>query len=254
MLTDWVEAQLFTFLATFVRFGAAMVFLPGIGESFVSIRTRLLLALAISFVATPIVADSLPNLPADVGTMFLFIFAEVLVGVFIGLLARCLFAALTTAGTIIAFQTGLSSAMLFDPSSNQQNAITGAILSMCGMAMLFITNLHHAFIAGLVDSYGLFPAGAIPDVGAMADTFAQTVSKSFGLAMQLAAPFILLNTALNVAVGLLARLMPQLQVFFLMLPLQIGLSLIVLTLAISGAMLWFFQTFDAHTAGLFMAP
>ncbi|MEZ5669584.1 MAG: flagellar biosynthetic protein FliR [Alphaproteobacteria bacterium] len=254
MLTDWVDTQLFTFFAVFTRFGAAMVFLPGIGESFVSVRARLMLALSISMVATPVVAAAVPALPADIPGLVLFLFAEVLVGVFIGLLARTLFSALSTAGTIIAFQSGLSAAMLFDPSSNQQNAISGAILSMCGMAMLFITNLHHAFISGLVDSYGLFPAGGIPDAGAMADTFAHMVARAFGLAMQLAAPFILLNMALNVAVGLLARLMPQLQVFFLMIPLQIGLSLIVLALAIAGAMLWFFQTFDAQTAGLFVLP
>ena len=144
--------------------------------------------------------------------------------------------------------------MLFDPSSNQQNAITGAILSMTGMVMLFVFNLHHAFIVGMIDSYSLFPAGGIPDPGDMADTFAMMVAKSFGLAMQIAAPFILLNTAINVAVGLLARLMPQLQVFFLILPVQIGLSLIILALAIGGAMLWFFQSFQADTTGLFVAP
>lgn len=254
MLSDWVEIQLFTFLAVFVRLGAAMMFLPGFSETFVTTRARLLLAMGISAVASPVVASNVPDLPPDVGGLFIFLFAEITIGVFIGLLARVLFNALATAGTIIAFHAGLSSAMLFDPSSNQQNAISGAILSMTGMVLLFVLNLHHAFIMGLVDSYGLFPAGSIPMPGDMADTFAMMVAKSFALAMQIAAPFILLNTAINVAVGLLARLMPQLQVFFLVLPVQIGLSLIILALAISGAMLWFFQNFEAETTGLFLMP
>ncbi|MGF1625634.1 MAG: flagellar biosynthetic protein FliR [Alphaproteobacteria bacterium] len=254
MLTDWVEIQLFAFLAVFTRLGAAMMFLPGFSETFVTVRSRLLLALAISFAATPLVAAEIPALPPDVGGLALFLAAEATIGVFIGILARVLFGALSTAGTIIAFQAGLSSAMLFDPSSNQQNAITGAILSMTGMVLLFVLNLHHAFIVGLVESYGLFPAGSVPEPGDMADTFAMMVAHSFALAMQIAAPFILLNTAINVAVGLLARLMPQLQVFFLILPVQIGLSLIILALAVAGAMLWFFQSFEAETAGLFLLP
>lgn len=254
LITDFVEFQLFAFLAIFARLGAAMMFMPGFGESFVPVRARLLLALAITFVATPAISADMPEMPADIGGLVVFLFAEITVGVLIGLLARTLFTALSAAGTIIAFHAGLSSAMLFDPSSNQQNAITGAILSMTGMVMLFVLDLHHTFILGLVDSYSMFPAGLIPDTGDMADTFARMVAKSFGLAMQIAAPFILLNTAINVAVGILARLMPQLQVFFLILPVQIGLSLIILALAISGAMLWFFQTFETQTAGLFIAP
>ena len=254
MLDAFTEAQLFAFLAVFTRFGAAMMFLPGFGETFVSTRARLLLALAVSFVATPVVAAGIPALPADMGGLLVFLFAEVTVGAFIGLLARALFSALVSAGTIIAFHAGLSSSMVFDPSSNQQNPVSGAILSMTGMTMLFVLNLHHAFIVGLVDSYGLFPAGEVPMLGDVADTFARMVAKSFELAMQIAAPFILLNTALNMAVGLLARLMPQLQVFFLMLPLQIGLSLIILALAMSGAMLFFFETFREQTAGLFLMP
>jgi flagellar biosynthetic protein FliR len=254
LLTAWVEAQLFTFLAVFTRLGAAMMFLPGFSETFVTIRSRLLLALAISFVATPVVAAGIPDMPEEVADLALFLFAEATIGVFIGVLARVLFTALASAGTIIAFQAGLSSAMLFDPSSNQQNAITGAILSMTGMTLLFVLNLHHAFIVGLVESYDLFPAGGIPDPGDMADTVAMMVARSFALAMQIAAPFILLNTAINVAVGLLARLMPQLQVFFLALPVQIGVSLIILGLALGGAMIWFFQRFQAETTGLFLAP
>lgn len=254
MLAELIEVQLFAFLAVFTRLGAAMMFLPGFSETFVTMRSRLLLALAISFVATPLVAADIPELPPDVGGLALLLFGEATIGVFIGVLARVLFSALATAGTIIAFQAGLSSAMLFDPSSNQQNAITGAMLSMTGMVLLFVLNLHHAFIIGLVDSYGLFPAGGIPEPGDMADTLAVMVSKSFELAMQIAAPFILLNTAINVAVGLLARLMPQLQVFFLILPVQIGLSLIILALAMGGAMLWFFQSFQTETAGLFISP
>src|SRR5690606_4833397 len=151
LLTAWVEAQLFTFLAVFTRLGAAMMFLPGFSETFVTIRSRLLLALAISFVATPVVAAGIPDMPEEVADLALFLFAEATIGVFIGVLARVLFTALASAGTIIAFQAGLSSAMLFDPSSNQQNAITGAILSMTGMTLLFVLNLHHAFIVGLVE-------------------------------------------------------------------------------------------------------
>jgi flagellar biosynthetic protein FliR len=225
----------------FTRFGAAMAFLPGFGETFVSVRARLLLALAISVVATPLVAAQIPAVPASVGDLAVFLFAEVTIGAFIGLLARTLFSALVSAGTIIAFHAGLASAMVFDPTSGQQSAVTGAILSITGMALLFVLNLHHAFIVGLVESYSLFAPGVVPMLGDVADTFAS-----------MAAPFILLNTALNMAVGLLARLMPQLQVFFLMLPLQIGLSLIILSLAISGTMLWFFQSFEAETAGLFL--
>ncbi len=251
LLSAYLEIELFGFMAVFARFGAALLVMPGIGESFVSTRARLMLALAITLLASQLDGIAPAAVPSTVGELVLFLFLEVTVGLFLGLIARVLFTALASAGTIIAFHAGLASAMVFDPTSNQQSAVTGALLSMSGMAFLFIADLHHLLIGGLISSYDLFPVGAPLMIADMADTFAQIASKSFSLALQISAPFVLLNTVINVCVGVLARLMPQIQVFFLVLPVQIALSLLVLTVSITGIMLWYFDAFFEETAGLY---
>lgn len=253
MLDQILTGGLFAYLLVFARIGAAISVLPGFGEAYVSPRVRLVVALLISAVVAPTLRTPLPELPASVLMLFVLIAAEVVIGLFFGGIARLLIAGLQTAGMIIAFQTNLASALINDPASSQQGSIVGNFLVAMGVLLIFMTDLHHVLLRGLVDSYTLFTPGSFPDAGDMAEMVTRIVAVSFNVAMQIAAPYTVVGLVFYLGLGLLARLMPQVQVFFIAIPLQIVLSFFVMMLTLSAGMIWFTERF-ADTMGGFLAP
>jgi len=227
--------------------------MPGIGEAFIPIRVRLLFALLLTAIMYPVVSSSLPAAPENFVKMMLLVAGETLIGIFIGVVARILVASLVTAGTVIAFLVGFSNAVLFNPMLQDQGALTAVLLSLLGTLLIFITNAHHLIFLALADSYTMFVPGAPPPFADFADALSHLVSGSFNIGVQLAAPFILVSTLFYISLGLLARLMPQFQVFFVGLPLQITLGTTVLMVTISSIMLWFLDYFDHGMSG-FIAP
>jgi flagellar biosynthetic protein FliR len=169
---------------------------------------------------------------------------EFVIGLFIGTIARVFMIALDVAGMLISTTSGLANAQVFNPSLASQGSITGAFLSMVGVVLLFVTNLHHLLIYGVVESYAMFPVGAVPDSGSMAQLITQAFSASFLIGFQIAIPFIIVAMMLYIGMGVLSRLMPQVQVFILALPVQIMLSMVTMALIISAAMLFWMTKFE----------
>ena len=220
----------------FSRIGAVLLMLPGIGESYVPPRIRLSLALAVTLVLWPVIAGALPPLPATVGGMAGWIIREVIVGLMIGALLRSFLTALATAGEIVALQTTLSFAQTASPMQVQPGSTIGAFLMLFGTAMIFATNTHHLFIAGLVGSYELIrPAGPLL-TGDFATLAIRTLGDAFMLGVQLSAPLLVFALIFNLASGLVGRVMPAFQVFFAAAPLSIllGLSVFALSLGVVG--------------------
>jgi len=239
LLEQFITLNVFAFIMTFVRIGTATMMMPGIGDSFVSGNIRLYFAMAFSVVLTPLVAVHLPS-PIPAGPLFFFlIFIEFLIGALIGTVARILMSATDTAGMIISFQAGLSNAQLFNPQMAGQGSLIGAFMSVTAAVLLFTLNLHHLMIMGLVESYTRFPVGEIPDVGSMAEVITNMVATSFLIGCQMAAPFLILVTILYTAMGVLSKLMPQLQIFMIAMPVQILLSLLIMMGVLSAMLLYF---------------
>ena len=219
----------------FARIGAILLMLPGIGESYVPPRIRLSLALVVSLALWPVVAGALPGLPVTVGGMAGWIIREVIVGLAIGALLRMFLTALSTAGEVVALQTTLAFAQTANPMQASPGSTISAFLMLLGTTLIFATNTHHLFIAGLVGSYELI-APARPLVAGDFTTLAvRTLSDSFTLGVQLAAPVLVFAIIFNLASGLIGRVMPAFQVFFAAAPLSIILGLSVFTLSL-GAM------------------
>lgn len=253
MLDQFLSAGLFSYMLVFARIGSAVTLLPGFGEAYVPQRVRLGIALMLSLIVTPLVAHQLPALPGSVWAVLLLIGTETVIGLLFGTVARLLLVGLQIAGMIVAFQTSLASAIINDPASAQQGSIIGNFFIAMGVLLIFLTNMHHLLLGGLVDSYSLFVPGAMPPAGDMAELITRIVAVSFDTAMQIAAPYIVVGLVFYLGLGLLARLMPQVQVFFIAIPLQIILSFFVMMLTFSAAMMWFLDRFDA-TMGGFLAP
>lgn len=243
LLQQLVLDQLLAYIMTFARMGTVMALMPGIGDSFVSMRVRLLFALAFTAALAPAVTPYLPEITTNSQLIWVII-TEMVVGFFIGTIARIFLAALDTGGMLIGMQLGLGNAMVFNPQMATQGSIVGAFLSIVGSVLIFTTDLHHMLIYGMVDSYKTFAVGEIPLVEGMAQSVTQAVSQSFAIGFYMAAPFIIVSLFLYVAMGVLGRLMPQIQVFILALPVQIALGFLVFFASFSTLMLYWLSHYD----------
>jgi flagellar biosynthesis protein FliR len=249
MIERLLVADVYLFMMIFARLGSAMMLLPGFGEIGVPVRVRLLLAITVTFLVFPIVSSTIPATPPILSELFLLLGGEILIGIAIGAIARLLLSMLQVGGTIIAFNSGLASAQLFDPTAGQQGAITGAFLATIGVTLLFVTNMHHVMLMGLVDSYVLFVPGQGFPVGDFSDMAARVVADSFRLGLQIALPVLVVGMLIYVSMGLMARLMPQIQVFFIALPLQILVGFSILSITLGVSMLVFLDHFETVMGG-----
>ena len=243
-LSEFLTTGVFAFMLTFARIGTAFMIMPGIGDSFVSARVRIHIAAAMAFILFPLTMPFIPDpLPNTIG-VFMLVLMEFIIGAFFGVIARILMTALDTAGMAISISSGLSNAQLFNPALASQGSLVGALLSMTGAVLVFATNMHHLLFMGVMESYDLFPLGAVPDLGSMAEMTARTVSASFNIGIKFAAPFLVLSILIYTGMGVLGRLMPQIQVFILALPVQILLSIVLLMLVGSAGMMYWLSQFE----------
>jgi flagellar biosynthetic protein FliR len=254
MLEQLLATGIFSFFLVFARLGSAMLLLPGFGEAYVSPRIRLTLALALSFVLTPLVSAGLPPLPAAPLGLLTLLGGEAVVGLFLGTVTRVMLMTLQIAGAVVALQMNLANAMTNDPATAQQAAVVSNFFMALGLVLIFATDLHHLMLRALVDSYALFPAGRLPEVGDMSALITRVVGGSFLLGVQMAVPFIVAGLVLNIGVGLLARLMPQIQVLAIAMPAQVAFGFLVLVLTTSVGMLWFLNGFTNTLSDFTVGP
>lgn len=250
MLAELLTFNSYALIVILARVGAVLTLMPGISASYVSMCIRMMLALGLSFLLMPLLAARLPALPAAPLDLGLLLIGEVIVGVFLGTVARVIVAALHAAGTFISYVMSLANAMAQDPVAETQSSTVAGFFSTIGVLLVFVTDLHHLMLKAIVASYELFPAGAPLPVGDFAETLGRGLAESFLLGLQMAAPFVLLGFTYTLGLGLLGRLMPQLSVFFFGLPFQIAVQIWLMTLVLSAVMLAFVGKF-AETMGKF---
>ena len=228
--------QVWTGGLIFARVAAILMLIPGVGEAYVPPRIRLSLALLLSLALWPVVAGTLPGLPSTVGGMAGWVIREVVVGLMIGLLLRMFMAALSTAGEIVSLQTTLSFAQTANPLQAQPGTTIAAFLTLLGVTLLFATNTHHLFIAGIAGSYNLIAPSQPLMLNDFAAVAVRTMGDAFLLGVQLSAPVLVFALIFNLASGLVARVMPQFQIFFAAAPLSVilGLSIFALSLGVLG--------------------
>ena len=236
-------------MIVFARVGAALMLLPGIGDMTTPAQVRLLLALGLTLAVTPSLAGGLPATPEQPIALVTVILTESAIGIFFGMLARLMVAALEIGGMVVAHQVGLANAFALNPSMATQGSLPGAILGTMGVLLIFATDMHHLLLRALVQTYTLFPPGAPPPIGDMTDTITRFVGQTFLVGVQLSAPFIVVGLVLFTGAGLLGRLMPQIQFFMIITPLQITLGLLLFAATMSGVMLFWLSSFESSLIG-----
>jgi flagellar biosynthetic protein FliR len=236
---SFLPALAAAFLLVFARTGTMVMLLPGLGEQSLSPRLRLTIALVLAAVLLPLHRSAYHIDTGALAPSIVLLVEELLIGAILGLTARLTISALEVAGSVIAQQLGLGFVTTVDPSQGEQGVIIGNFLTMLGITLFFATDMHHLVIAALNDSYGLFEPGEMPATGDVAALVTKTTAGAFRIGIQLSAPFLAFGLLFNIGLGVLSRLMPQMQVFFVALPASILIGLLFLLLVL-GTMMGFF--------------
>jgi flagellar biosynthetic protein FliR len=250
---SFLPALAAAFLLVFARVGMMIMLLPGVGELTIPSRVRLTIALILAAILLPMHRNAYQIDLQSLGPVITMLFQELLIGAVLGMTARLAVSALQVAGTVVAQQLGLGFITAVDPTQNQQGVIIGNFLTLLGITLIFATDLHHLIIAALDDSYRLFQPGEIPIVGDVAHLMTRTVTTAFKIGIQLSAPFLVFGLLFNLGLGVLSRLMPQMQVFFIGLPLSIMLGFALL-LVVIGTMMGVFVGYLEGVLGELARP
>ena len=233
---SFLPALAAAFLLVFARVGTMVMLLPALGELSVPVRVRLTVALVLTAILLPLHRHAYQVDLRSFGPALLSLGQEMLVGAVLGLTARLTMSALQVAGSVIAQQIGLGFVTAVDPHQGQQGAIVGNFLNVLAVTLIFATDMHHLVLAALSDSYSLFRPGEIPVAGDIAALMTRTIAAAFRIGVQLAAPLVVFALLFNFGLAVLSRLMPQMQVFFIGMPLSILVGLLILVLVIGTMM------------------
>jgi flagellar biosynthetic protein FliR len=230
----------------FLRVGAVVMLLPAIGDAAVPPQVRLGFTLMLSLCLVVVAGPYLPPMPQTVGAMGGQVFKELFIGLGLGALMQMLMMSLAVSGEVMAIQTTLAFAQTANPNEAQPGATLASFLSVTGVALIFATNLDHLFIGAIARSYQLFPPQRPPAINDAVLMAVRTVADAFALGIQLASPVIVFSLVINVASGLIGRLVPQFQIFFAVTPLMVllGLSVFMLSMGLIG-MVWI-QRYQAY--------
>ena len=217
------------------------MFLPLFGSQYINQRSKLAIALLISIILSFYLSISKLVLPSSLFHLFILSMKEIVIGIFLGLSVKTIVDFIHTTGLIIAYQAGLSMSLMFDPNSGTQGSVIGNYLLALLLTIMFLTDVHLLYIEMMVESYNIFPIGGALESKDMAISITSTVAKGFGVAIKMSLPYVLVGLIIHLVSGLMARLMPNMQVLFVLMPLQILVILFMLTIGMSELIRWFIQ-------------
>jgi flagellar biosynthesis protein FliR len=237
---DIAVSQLVVFLLAFVRSSTLIVTAPIVGHTAVPVQVKVALGLFLALVLVPVISTQTSVAGLGLGQLVLLALQEGVVGVVVGFAAGLVFQGVRAAGELMGFEFGFSLANVFDPESGQEN-ILGSFLYMAMLMVFLMVNGHHFVIQALVISYQSVPVGGVALNAASAATLMSMTGILFVVAVKFAAPVIVASFLLNVALAILTRVAPAMNVFMLSFPLKIITGMLVLVASIPLIILVFKQ-------------
>lgn len=251
-MTNWLGPS--TVLAAFIlfcRIGGCLMLMPGFSSARVPVNVRLFICFAITMALVPLLAPDIAKLlnRDEPFNALRLIVSELLVGVVIGFMGRIFFAALETLGTGMAMWVGLANTLGAPINENEPLPTLTSLLTLLATTLLFVSDLHWEVLRGLIASYQTLPAAAefAPRLGLI--EIADALSRAFLLALRIAAPFIMFTAIVNLTIGLANRLTPQIQIYFMSIPLVVFGGLMLLYFTFKELLIFFLAGFAAwlHT-------
>ncbi len=227
---------LIVFLLLTIRIGAIVLSLPLLNSRNIPAQLKVMLILMLSVALYPLVQTQQVVIPQRLGHLVLIVVSEMLIGLTIGLVAQILFAGIQLGGEIISQQMGLNFATIFDPQNAHQVSLIAHFQDVLAMLLFLSGSAHHWFIIAMAESLQSIPLGALSASGAVLPVILTLLGKACVIAIQLAAPVSIALLLATLVLGVIARLVPQLNVFMLSFPATLGLGMVMLALALPALM------------------
>ncbi len=219
-----------TALLLLLRISVMVILMPVLGHALVPAQVKIGIIGLLALILYPLVADTIPHIPASPLALTLLAVQEMLLAGMLAMLAQLIFSAGAFAGQVLSYQMGLAIANVFDPTTSAQTAVASQFATILAMLVWLASGAQHIFLTAISDSFQLLPIGQpwrVDGWGALD----QAVADMFVLALRLVSPMLLLLLFLYVALGLLSRAVPQIQVFFVSAPLAVAVGLFAFALA-----------------------
>lgn len=226
VFVDYIIQHQMAFLLIFVRVSAFIMVLPMMGGQTVPLPVKAFFILAISFILVPMV--QVPEVDLGLGVLSLGILEEILMGLLIGVGTRFLFAAVEIGAEVMGVQMGFGLAHIFDPMASQQVSLIGRIHGMLAILIFFLVDGHHLILQALIRSFEWVPFLGFKMNGMMVQDFIQLGSQMFVLGLQVAIPVMVSLLLVNVTIGILGRVVPQMNVLLFGFPITIGVGLLMM--------------------------
>jgi len=220
----WLD-QFHIFLLVLLRVSALLMVAPIFGHRTWLARAKVGLAFTVSIILFPIVADQPLDVPAGVLPYALMMIREVLMGVVMGFVVLLLFVAIQFAGQLAGLQMGFGIVNVIDPQSSNQLSIMGQFLNILAILLLLSLNGHHTILTGLVTSFETIPLGGVVLKAGLMQKMIAITAEVFIIGVKIAAPIMTALFLVTAAMGVLARTVPQMNVFMVGFPVQISVGL-----------------------------
>jgi flagellar biosynthetic protein FliR len=219
-------------LMIFIRISSALLASPIYNNEGIPVSAKLFLALVIAYVIFLTLDRSTITVSISGWSLFVSGIKEVFTGLLIGYMLNFVFWGISYAGTLIGFEVGLTMADVFNPMEQTNNNIIGEFIYLGAIVIFFLINGHHYVIKGLTYSYTIIPIGEFGVSESLLNLLIKYTTTIFVIAVKIASPIMVSFFLLHVAEGVLARVIPQMQVFFVVQPIKIGLGLTIIAIVI----------------------
>ncbi len=211
-----------------------------------------MICMMVSEQVSPSILPVVQSVGNNDAALLLTIILEITLGICLGVIVKMLVTAVHVAGVTIGAQIGLSNGSLFDATHQTHNTVIGNMLSLIVTLLIIESGIYIYIISMMCKSYDIMPIGCLNQhYNSFIQMMLTVVGKMWSAGMQMAMPFILINILIMVGAGVLAKLMPQLQVFFIMMPAQIGIGILLFGMTVSGITLWFMEFFNTEVMNIF---
>ncbi|HMB16810.1 MAG TPA: flagellar biosynthetic protein FliR [Pelovirga sp.] len=218
------------FLICLARVAAVFAVIPVFSGGQIPPQMRIGVAVMFALLTYPVVQSVLPDTSLNVADMAIIVAAEVIFGLLVGFIAQLIFMAAEFAGSIIGYQMGFAAANIFDPSTQQQVALISQFQGIFAILLFLSLNAHHLFLEAIVSSFTMLPPGGLDLSGGAIPMMIELSNHALILSVRLVAPIMAILILVTLTLGFMTRIFPQLNVFMLSFPLNIGLSFIIMGL------------------------
>ncbi len=250
MMYEILNHQVWGCLLIAMRVGIILAYLPLFGGAQVPNMVKVIFLVFVSILVSANV--NIPKIPPSTIEIAAMVLQELMIGLSIALSMKIFESALHVFGSIVANQSGFSSATLFDPMQNVQGTIFGTFFSVCFTAVVLASDMHLLFLHSIQKSYDTLAIGEFYlHYNDFVDCVIKSASVAFTIGVQMGSPFLILGVLFSVLAGVLSRLMPQMQVFFVLMPAQIILHMVILFFTISVVIGWFVEYYVQHFLNIF---